>query len=666
MPSLPPKIDQRTYEDIVEQTKNLAKNYTNWQPASGDTKDAGEALIRIFARMVKSVSDRLNQVPEKNFLAFLDLIGGQLKPPQPAKVPLTFYLVSGSSVDGLVPAHTQVSAPPSGDTAEEIVFETDRELVVTTAQLKAVFVREPSRDQYSDRTLEATGEKDAAFLAFSGDRDIDHSLYISCPEIFALPELDNLDLIITGDTGRVQSLQKKLNWFYWDSSQWQALTKSPTYESNKFTFSNLPILNSSDIEGKTAKWLRAKLTNIDSKIAENLPQISNIQGSIEIAKSNLIPEICLFNNTPLDLSKDFYPFGEQPQVNDTFYIALYDNFIKPNTTITIDLNLSHKPVEINQLQITWEIGNGPIWQQIATINNEVRWVENSSAIQFTESNNIQAKLQFPDRENIPSPSTINGETRYWIRARITQGHYGKAGYKRKHFSYENAAILGKSVNQDSPVITVDNLSLFTTGDIILLLPEKQQSEEHQITAIAQDTKQLTLDSGILNEKLDIGTRVMRKSIITETIPPTYDPPLVKSLKLTYNFILEEDAIYCADNDFNYSCAGNDFRPFTPTIDREPTLYLGFDKSFGNKTVTLYAQLEPPSPDELATDITTETSFIEAANLGETTVQLSDVTGWQTDGNIEIQNPSNKKKYDSYTISDISDQQITLNQTLKQN
>ena len=80
------------------------------------------------------------------------------------------------------------------------------------------------------------------------------------------------------------------------------------------------------------------------------------------------------------------------------------------------LYLTHKPVEINNLQITWEIGNGQEWQAIADNNNELRWSENSSAIQFTESNKIQAQLQFPDRENIPSPSTINGETRYWIRA----------------------------------------------------------------------------------------------------------------------------------------------------------------------------------------------------------------------------------------------------------
>ncbi|MFM6332674.1 MAG: hypothetical protein ACKPFI_07955, partial [Dolichospermum sp.] len=90
----------------------------------------------------------LNQVPEKNFLAFLDLIGGQLQPPQPAKVPLTFYLAAASPVGAFVPAYTQISAPPLEGNDEEIIFETEQELIVTTAQLKAVFVRKPNPDKY--------------------------------------------------------------------------------------------------------------------------------------------------------------------------------------------------------------------------------------------------------------------------------------------------------------------------------------------------------------------------------------------------------------------------------------------------------------------------------------------------------------------------------------
>lgn len=695
-------LDQTLAEDIgnIKSGTVINEDIAQKITAQGRSKvkvkvetDAGQALIRIFATMVKSVSDRLNQVPEKNFLAFLDLIGEQLKPPQPAKVPLTFYLAEGSPVDGLVPAHTQISAPPVEGSEEEIVFETDRELVVTTAQLKAVFVREPSQDKYQDCTLAAIGEKEAAFLAFEGDRPIEHSLYISFSEIFSLslPELENLNLIITGDTNKFQNLQEnnKLDWFYWHDSQWHKV-ENPSYGNNQFIFTDLPIPNDSAIHGKTAKWLKVKLTNLSS-ISEYLLQITNIQGSINLTKYDLISEVCLFNNTLLDLSKDFDPFGEQPQLNDTFYLALHDTFIKPNTAITINIELSHKPVHKDNLKITWEIGNGQVWQAIAVNEDEekeeyeeVSWIEDSK-LDFTESEQ-EATLKFPNKENMPSPSTVNGETRYWIRARITQGHYGKAASERQYPVYDDLAVLTEEVKKNVQEIKVDSVDLFQDGNTIRLFPNTGGfPEEHKITipeseenTIPESENKLTLNNGIINESLAVGTRVMRKSIITETIPPTYDPPLVKSLKLTYEFTLTEDAIYFANNDSIYSHpfpfitqlqqeakvgdkllslgevkglsvgdfltinnsennsdkyqiesinsetneviltstvnkkynkdtpVNRYFRPFTPTVDEDPTLYLGFDKSLDNKTVTLYSQVKPPSPEELSTDITTET------------------------------------------------------------
>ncbi|MBD2438754.1 putative baseplate assembly protein [Nostoc sp. FACHB-110] len=578
--------------------------------------------------MLKVVSDRLNQVPEKNFLAFLDLIGGELKPPQPAKVPLTFYLAEGSPTDGLVPAHTQISAPPAEGSDEEIVFETDRELVVTTTELKAVFVREPSQDKYSDlseiryaeRTLEATGKKDAAFLAFTGDRPIPHSLYISCPEIFNLPELKQLKLTIVDSTNQFQNLP--LNWSYWDGSQWEKLEHSPKYENNQFIFTNLPIPSFYKINEQTARCLQASLTNISS-LSGNLPQVTNIQGSITVTQSNLIPEVCLFNATPLDISKDFYPFGEQPELNDTFYIALHDTFIKPNVKVTFDIILSRKPINTSNLKISWEIGNGQVWEEIAATanNNQISWIADFSALQFTNKNTIQATLQFPEK-NLPSPSSVNGKTRYWIRARIIDGHYGKAASERTYPIYDDLAVIKKATTATVSEIEVDTIDLFKQGDKIRIIPlNKGFSEENQIKEKPENNK-LILNTPTLNSSLEVGTRIMRKAILIETIPQTYDPPLIKSLKLSYDFTVKEQAIYSAENDFIYTYVQpqQSFQPFVITEDKEPTLYLGFDQSFENKTVTLYAQVEPPLPNELS-----DNNLLEKPQL---VWDYSSTFGWQ--------------------------------------
>ncbi|MFM6343761.1 MAG: baseplate protein J, partial [Dolichospermum sp.] len=115
-------------------------------------------------------------------------------------------------------------APPLEGNDEEIIFETEQELIVTTAQLKAVFVREPNPDKYSDYTSFVTGKKDQSFLVFSGDIPIQHSLYITCHQIFNLPKLSNLSLTIT--TNNPQSMADlSLHWSYWNGLEWQNLSR---------------------------------------------------------------------------------------------------------------------------------------------------------------------------------------------------------------------------------------------------------------------------------------------------------------------------------------------------------------------------------------------------------------------------------------------------------
>jgi hypothetical protein len=248
--------------------------------------DAGWALIRIFGRMAALVSDRLNQVPDKNFLAFLDLIGTQLLPPQPAKVPLTFSLAQGSPVDALVPAHTQVAAPPA-EGQEEVVFETDRELVVTTAQLQAVFVREPEKDKYSDRTSQAMGKKDAAFDAFAGEQPIEHCLYLACDELFALP--GNKTVTLKFDFTEETDLAKlPITWSYWDGS-WRSLSPFLVQLAGKeVTINNPPVPTRLTINGIEAGWLRASLEQsfLDENAKEEATQlkVKDVRGFIEANK----------------------------------------------------------------------------------------------------------------------------------------------------------------------------------------------------------------------------------------------------------------------------------------------------------------------------------------------------------------------------------------------
>ncbi len=653
----PPKIDQRSYNDIVEQTKKLAQKYTSWRPKSEGKPDAGGALIRIFGRMATLVSDRLNQVPEKNFLAFLDLIGTQLLPPQPAKVPLTFQLAEGSPVDAVVPAHTQVAAPPAEGEEDEIVFETDRELVVTTAQLQAVFVREPGEDKYSDRTLAATGTEDAAFLAFEGEKAIEHCLYLACDELFTLP--GNKTVTLTINSPQASELKNlPISWSYWDGLAWKQLTLEssslPTKNQWQVQF-DLPVLTKYTIDGFEAGWLRARLENpLPPTHSSPLPIVNSISTTVNIELSGLKPDLCFFNTVPLDLSKDFYPFGEQPRFNDTFYIASQDAFFRPGATVKINLNLTKgMPVKTDGgVEIAWEVWNGNNWTKLANKNS-------ISPENFTKDGEVT--LTLPSDIN---QGTVNGETSYWIRARIVKGDYGKPAISRQRgdsnghpiyefipasfqppsveslslsYTYEASrplsacrayndchyvdlltTVLREDAKSGQKIIKLANVAGFAKGDRLFI----NQSEEGEIEAVDGEQRTVTIKPALATDRA-AGTPVEFFTTLQTEASAKAKTLKLSSLKFfavgdrlrvlsdggnTQEYeivgINRDDKTVTLKSELTQTYAENTkvlqcFQPFTPTADQNPALYLGFDKAFANRPMTLYAHVEPPQPNEVA-------------------------------------------------------------------
>ena len=557
-----PKIDRRSYQDLVQQTQNLAETYTEskWKSPPPGESDTGLAMIRIFSRMASLVSDRLNRVLDRNLLAFINLIGTQLVPPQPAQVPLTFNLAEGSPVDVLVPAHTQVAAPPSEGEKEEVIFETEQELLVTDTQLQALFVSE-DRDYYSnwsDRIAPEIANQNEAFFAFKGDHPVAHDLYLYCEEIFNLPELATITITIdTNNNNSDIKLKELLNcWFYWNEVVWEPFAQVHTQELESqviIRLDQLPKLLPIEINGIKAKWLRASLT---PQQRENLPEIIQIQVSASLEQVH-VPKTCLFNTITLDLSKDFYPFGETPLSNNTFAIELDRKLIKPGGIVEIRVNLNHKPSHIPDLDLIWEIGNGLQWQPIQVVPNEenVFWSHDLSSLKFLELS-TSATLQFP--EFLPGYTKANEseENSYWIRARITRGLYGTRGRERKYVIYNDVTLVSQAINSGQREIVVDSVDELEIDDIIRIQSSVGQPRQEEAKVIDKSAaqKKLILECETRNA-YEAGTRILSKFTIAENIPDTFAPPLIQSLTLTYKFTLKRSACYYAYNDFNY-CQGS--------------------------------------------------------------------------------------------------------------
>lgn len=131
--STPPKIDTKNFETILQEIRKLVPFYTpEW--IVSDRKDSGSALLKIFAHLYAGTLQQLNLVPEKNFIAFLDMLGVKLLPAAQARAPVTFKLSNGTTATVLIPAKTQVTAQAAKG-GDSIVFETERKIFATPAKL---------------------------------------------------------------------------------------------------------------------------------------------------------------------------------------------------------------------------------------------------------------------------------------------------------------------------------------------------------------------------------------------------------------------------------------------------------------------------------------------------------------------------------------------------
>jgi len=159
--SLPsPSLDDRSFQDLVDEAKRripeLAPEWTDH-----NVSDPGVALIELFAWMTETLLYRLNQVPDRMYVRFLELMGVNLYAPAPAQALLTFRLSAPQEEVVVVPMGTEVATLQTADTSA-IVFHTRRELTMRPPRLIAALTGSGGRistyvDRWDDLRFERQG-----------------------------------------------------------------------------------------------------------------------------------------------------------------------------------------------------------------------------------------------------------------------------------------------------------------------------------------------------------------------------------------------------------------------------------------------------------------------------------------------------------------------------
>ena len=176
-----PQLDDRRWEDLVDEAKAFLKNKTEaWTDFS--PSDPGVVLVELFAHLTELMIYRLNRVPEKAYLEYLRLLGLALRPPAAAAVELEFRSDKPATAPIPIPRGVRVSVNRVSAGDEPPVFTTDDPTSIEVGQ-QSVKVRAHHCD-FVEGELIGTGTGQPA-----------QAVVVGRPPIIA-PTGNELDLVI--------------------------------------------------------------------------------------------------------------------------------------------------------------------------------------------------------------------------------------------------------------------------------------------------------------------------------------------------------------------------------------------------------------------------------------------------------------------------------------
>ncbi|MFL6651529.1 MAG: putative baseplate assembly protein [Sulfurifustaceae bacterium] len=631
----PPLIVARNARAIAEALDANRRGYTpEWRAPRGSA-DAGMALNDILARYLEIQGDGLNAMPQRLQLEFLESLGANVLPAQPARAPLVFKLLDTASDDATVPKGTRVAAvlPPPAPSLESDTastprapapeFFTEQEITAMRGTLAALYSIDPQADTYTDHTAAAgTG-----FAIYDDARAVPHRLYLGHGELFKLT--GSAQIVLTFDFAPVRpdgaavrgQRPLLLDWEYLSVDGWQPLkliedgTQRFTTDG-KITLEKFygPDSKEDTVNGLKSCWIRATVSDripaariradgatvnaqgyyvvqvesgielhagdrvtvdgntitevagvtdttlllkasIDRLVTSEyitladalppvrpdgadqegaLPQVDVIRARVGLEKTDLPLDAAYLDSFKIDISKDFHPFGEQPEKFAAFYIACKDAFGRIGARITLNFTFTllydeYKNHTATPPKLQAEYFDGSRWLALGSAED---YVDNTASLTKGDApGSVNGTISFI-RPAAWVESEVSADKQLWLRLRIVDGDYGKP------------------------------LSLSITAD-----PN-------------DNTK-----------------------YIVNSVPSTLKPPIVARIGVSYLYFTNPHPLdYCVtENEFAFTERSEDarwarspFAPFTPVSDRTPAVHFGFSSKPPAALVSLLVQVIAPA------------------------------------------------------------------------
>jgi predicted phage baseplate assembly protein len=261
MPLPIPDLDDRRFQDLVDDAKRLVQQRCpEW--TDHNVSDPGVTLIELFAWMTDQVVYRLNRVPDRNYVKFLELIGVNLFPPTAARTKVTLWLTAPQPDTVSIPTGTQVATVRT-ETDEAIAFATIEDLPIVPASLTELG---SMIDGKTYRDHSAALEKGSGLYGFKEVPEPGDALYVGLSEA-APSNAVRLRFKCHIEGVGVDPTNPPLLWEAWSGEDWQPceLDSDSTGGLNRDgdVVLHVPKSHSASVIAKhRAGWLRARVTEL--------------------------------------------------------------------------------------------------------------------------------------------------------------------------------------------------------------------------------------------------------------------------------------------------------------------------------------------------------------------------------------------------------------------
>ncbi len=394
------------------------------------------ALLRIAARHAEILTAQLNAAPALHLAAFDRFLAGRPRPAAAARTVLVFRPAPGRAAV-VVPMHTQVAAPPQGDDAQPVVFETCDDLELVRATLvRAWLVDAGHRRQADLAALVSPSGRDAGLDPLAAATPVPQTLHFGFDGVPDIAGLRELRLRWQAEADRGGPLEVGIA----TPTGFQPLVArgGATADGGDDRIFDAPAAwPVATLAGSASRWLTVRPASASTpapapaaaaasapaadatRAPPVAPSLRSITLQLVAAAAPAAPAAACANQLPLDISKDFFPLGERPRFGDVFQLRS-PAFATPGAHVDVQVQMTNPagdaaspipPVSrAARPLVAWELSTADGFRALS-VGDGTRSLTADGALTFTVPPDVAA-------------TTIAGQTGAWMRARLVSGDFG--------------------------------------------------------------------------------------------------------------------------------------------------------------------------------------------------------------------------------------------------